>query len=63
VIYNGWNLQLSRNISNDISHVMKFNLVQGNGFENTLAVVGFINLLSTVSVELYERETMWQNEI
>ena len=58
-----WSLQLSRNISNEMSHVMKFNLVQGIGFENTLIVMGLINLLSTDSVELNERKTVWQNEI
>lgn len=61
-----WFVQPSRNISNDISHVMKFNLVQVNVFENTLkvcTVMGLINLLSTGSVELNERETVWQNEI
>jgi hypothetical protein len=45
-------LQLSTNISNEISHVMKFNLVQGIGFENILMVMGLINLLIAGSVEL-----------
>jgi hypothetical protein len=58
-----WPLRLSRNISNEISHVMKFNLVQRNGFENTLIVMGLINLLSAGGVEWNERETIWQNEI
>jgi hypothetical protein len=48
-------LQLSRNISNEISHAMKFILVQGIGFETTLMVVGLINLLSAGSIELNER--------
>jgi hypothetical protein len=51
-----WSLQLSRNITNEISHVMKCNLVQEIGFENILMVIGLINLLSAVSVELNERE-------
>jgi hypothetical protein len=58
-----WPLRLSRNISNEISHIMKFNLVQGNGFENTLIVMGLINLLSAGGVEWNERETIWRNEI
>ena len=58
-----WFLQISRNISNEISHVMKFILVQGIGFETTLMLMGLINLLSAGSVELNERETIWQNEI
>jgi hypothetical protein len=58
-----WFLQLSGNISNEISHVMKFILVQGIGFETTLMVMSLINLFSAGSVELKERETIWQNEI
>ena len=58
-----WPLWLSRNISNEISHVMKFNPVQGIGFENTLIVMGLINLLNAGSVEWNERETIWQIEI
>ena len=42
---------------------MKFILVQGIGFETTLMLMGLINLLSAGSVELNERETIWQNEI
>jgi len=58
-----WFLQLARNISNEISHVMKFILVQGIGFETTMMVMGLINLIIAGSVELNERETIWQNEI
>jgi len=58
-----WPLQVARNISNEISHVMKFNLVQGIGFENTQMVMGVINLLIAGSVEWNQRETIWQNEI
>ena len=34
-----WSLQLSRNISNEISHIKKFNVEQGIGFENTELVL------------------------
>jgi hypothetical protein len=45
---------------------MKFNVLQENGFENSLkvcTVMGLNNLLSSGSVESNERETAWQNEI